>query len=229
MSPVIPAPGNAKPDWQIIGEIAVRFDQYLGKEPRVGQWIYSSAKNIMEEIRIVTPIYGGVTYERLIPDGLQWPCPDDTHPGTRILHEKGFSRGLGRFHPIKAQDPAEETDEEYPFILTTGRMLYHYHTGTMTRRSEPLAWREPGRYVEINIGDAQKLSIQDGDAIILRSRRGSVNVNARVGHKVPEGTLFLAFHWREAPANRLTQDFELDPVAKIPEYKISAVQIEKSN
>jgi formate dehydrogenase alpha subunit len=224
--PVVDPVGDSKPDWQITGDLAVRFDQKMGVERDPALWIFPSTAAIMDETAKVTPIYGGMSYERLAGEGLQWPCPTTDHPGTQYLHKGKFSRGLGKFNPVKANDPAEQPDEEYPFILSTGRVLYHYHTGTMTRRSEPLDWREPGRYVEINVEDADALGISEGDAVAVRSRRGVVTANARVGQRVPPGTVFLAFHWREAPANMLTQDFALDPVAKIPEYKVCAVRLE---
>ncbi|MCJ7823261.1 MAG: formate dehydrogenase subunit alpha, partial [Anaerolineales bacterium] len=157
---------------------------------------------------------------------LQWPCPDRDHPGTAILHTEKFSRGKGKFNPVEARDPVEQTDEEYPLTLTTGRVLYHYHSGTMTRRSGPLHWREPRSYAEINPTDAAALGLNDGFAVEIHSRRGSVRTKTKISKNVPPGTVFLAFHWREAPANRLTQDHALDPVAKIPEYKISAVRLE---
>jgi len=127
---------------------------------------------------------------------------------------------------VKANDPAEQPDEEYPLILTTGRVLYHYHSGTMTRRSGPLDWVEPRGYVEINPEDAQAVEVLDDRAVIIKSRRGVVRTRAKISESVPPGTIFLAFHWREAPANMLTQDFALDPVAKIPEYKVCAVRLE---
>jgi predicted molibdopterin-dependent oxidoreductase YjgC len=127
---------------------------------------------------------------------------------------------------VTAKDPAEQTDEEYPLILTTGRVLYHYHTGTMTRRSGPLSWVEPRGYVEINAEDAAAVDVLDNRAVVVTSRRGTVRTRAKISESVPPGTVFLAFHWREAPANMLTQDFALDPVAKIPEYKVCAVRIE---
>jgi len=156
---------------------------------------------------------------------LQWPCPDNEHPGTPILHTKQFSRGRGKFNSIRARDPFEQPDEEYPLILSTGRVLYHYHSGTMTRRSEPLAWRVPRGSVEINAEDAAKVGIEDGHAVFIESRRGRVRTKAVLSDRVPAGTIFMAFHWREASANILTQDIELDPVAKIPEYKICAVRL----
>jgi predicted molibdopterin-dependent oxidoreductase YjgC len=129
---------------------------------------------------------------------------------------------LGLFKAVEPKIQAEETDEEYPMILTTGRILYHYHTGTMTRRSEGLDWREPRGYAELNEADAIANDVRDGGWVIIESRRGQVRAQARVGDRVPAGTVFLAFHWKEAPANLLTHDFALDPVAKIPELNSKA-------
>jgi predicted molibdopterin-dependent oxidoreductase YjgC len=226
IQPVLPAPGQAWPDWQITAGIAHRFDQAMGIERAPGYWDFASAEELFDELVTVTPIYRGMSYGRLAGLGLQWPCPYPDHPGTRYLHKGKFSRGLGKFNPIEAHDPAEQPDEEYPLILTTGRVLYHYHTGTMTRRSEPLAWREPGGYVEINARDAAAVQVSNQQAVMVKSRRGQVEATARISERVPPGTIFLAFHWREAPANMLTQDFALDPVAKIPEYKVCAVRLE---
>jgi predicted molibdopterin-dependent oxidoreductase YjgC len=226
LNPVITSPGEALPDWQIISEIAKRFDDKLSKDRKEGYWDYVSTRDIFSELAEVTPIYRGISHQRVGDKGIQWPCLDTNHPGTEILHVNKFSRGLGSFSPITAKDPAEQTDEEYPLILTTGRVLYHYHSGTMTRRSERLAWKEPGGYVEINPSDAIKYHAVDNQAILITSRRGSVRTRVKISPSVPEGTIFLAFHWREAPANILTQDHTLDPVAKIPEYKVCAVRIE---
>jgi predicted molibdopterin-dependent oxidoreductase YjgC len=225
IQPVIPAPGEAWPDWKITGEIAARFDQKMERQRDSKHWLFPSTEAIFTELASVTPIYGGMSHERLIGEGLQWPCPDQVHPGTPILHVGKFSRGLGRFNLVKANDPAEQPDEEYPLILTTGRVLYHYHTGTMTRRSGPLDWIEPRGYVEINPEDAEAIEVLDDRAVVIESRRGIVRTRAKITTNVPKGTIFLAFHWREAPANMLTQDFALDPVAKIPEYKICAVRL----
>jgi predicted molibdopterin-dependent oxidoreductase YjgC len=229
ITPVIPAPGEARSDWRITTEIAARFDEKLGVGREAGYWRYPSTAAIFKELASVTPIYGGMRHERLQGSGLQWPCPETDHPGTSILHASKFSRGLGKFNPVEAKDPAEQPDEEYPLILTTGRILYHYHTGTMTRRSGPLDWRVPLGYAEINARDAEKISLEDRSEVWIKSRRGEVRTEARISDRVPPGTIFLAFHWREAPANRLTQDFALDPVAKIPEYKVCAVRIENPN
>ncbi|MEZ4835003.1 MAG: molybdopterin dinucleotide binding domain-containing protein [Caldilineaceae bacterium] len=174
----------------------------------------------------VTPSYAGMQHPRLAGDGLTWPCPSPEHPGTPILHTERFSRGLGKFHNVAARLPAEATDAEYPLILSTGRILYHYHTGTMTRRAAGLDWVEPRGHVEINAADAEAVNLRDGGPVVIHSRRGQVRTQARISDCVPPGTIFLAFHWREAPANVLTHDFELDPYAKIPEYKVSAVRLE---
>jgi predicted molibdopterin-dependent oxidoreductase YjgC len=224
--PVLPAPGDARPDWQITGAIAARFDKAMGIDRKPEYWSYTSAAAIFGELVEVTPIYAGMSFERLGRNGLQWPCPDDNHPGTPILHVGKFSRGLGKFNVVRANDPAEQPDDEYPLILSTGRVLYHYHTGTMTRRSVPLNWIEPRGYVEVNPQDATDIDLLDNQAVVIKSRRGLVRTKAKYSENVPPGTVFLAFHWREAPANMLTQDFALDPVAKIPEYKVCAVRLE---
>ena len=225
LQPVIPAPGEAWPDWQITGEIAARFDQKMDRQRGSRHWIFPSTESIFTELTTVTPIYAGMSHERLEGEGLQWPCTNGDHPGTPILHVGKFSRGLGKFNPVKANDPAELPDEEYPLVLSTGRVLYHYHTGTMTRRSGPLDWVEPRGYVEINPADAEAVGVLDDRAVVIESRRGVVKTRAKLTDNVPKGTIFLAFHWREAPANMLTQDFALDPVAKIPEYKVCAVRL----
>ena len=226
IQPVLSAPGDARPDWWITAEIAARLDQKMGKERDRDYWHYDSPVEIFSELTTVTPIYAGMSSERLQGEGLQWPCPEADHPGTPILHVGKFARGLGKFSPIRANDPAEQTDEEYPLILTTGRVLYHYHSGTMTRRSGPLAWREPRGYVEVNSEDAAAIGVEDNHAVVIKSRRGTVRTRLKISEGVPPGTIFLAFHWREAPANMLTHDFALDPIAKIPEFKISAVRLE---
>ena len=226
INPILPAPGEAWPDWRITTEIAARYDKAMGTDREPDYWLLPSTEAIFEELVTVTPIYGGMSHERLVGEGLQWPCPSAEHPGTPVLHVGKFARGLGKFNKIKARDPAEQTDEEYPLILSTGRVLYHYHSGTMTRRSGPLSWVEPRGYVEINAEDAAAIDVLDNRAVVIKSRRGTVKTRAKISENVPPGTIFLAFHWREAPANMLTQDFALDPVAKIPEYKVCAVRIE---
>jgi predicted molibdopterin-dependent oxidoreductase YjgC len=218
LQPVLAPPGEARPDWWIILELARR----LG-EP----WAYDSTAAIMDEIARATPSYGGISHERLSADGLCWPCPSVDHPGTPILHIDRFTRGRGKLHVVPPREPAEQPDDEYPLVLTTGRILYHYHTGTMTRRSEGLHWREPRAFAELHPSDAARAGVRDGGIVVIRGRRGTVRAQARVGEAVQPGLVFLSFHWREAAANALTQDFALDPYAKIPEYKICAVRIER--
>ena len=225
LTPVLPAPGEAKPDWWIIAELAAKFDEAMGVS-RSGYWNFTSSADIFTELATVTPIYAGMSTERLRGEGLQWPCPTSDHPGTPILHLGKFSRGLGKFNAVTAVDPAEVPDEEYPLYLSTGRVLFHYHTGTMTRRSGPLNWASPRGYVEVNAVDAEAVGVADGQAVVVESRRGKVRTQLKVSEGVTPGTVFLAFHWREASANLLTQDFKLDPIAKIPEYKVCAVRLE---
>ena len=226
LRPVVQPPGEARPDWSILAEIGTRLDRRRGLEREVEFWEFGSTADVMDEIAAVTPIYRGVRHHRLRQGGLTWPVPDARHPGTPTLHVGTFSRGKGQMLPVTARMPAEQPDAEYPMILSTGRTLYHYHSGTMTRRSEGLAWREPRSYAEINEEDAARLGVRDAGPIILLSRRGQVRTQARVGTRVPAGTVFLSFHWREAPANLLTHDFGLDEQAKIPEYKVCAVRVE---
>ncbi len=209
--------GGCRPDWKIICQVAGK----LGYEMR-----YGSPKEIADEIASLTPIYGGIVYDRLGPEGLQWPCPDKKHPGTKYLHKDEFSRGLGRFIPVEYKPPAEEPDEEYPTTLTTGRVLFHFHTGTLTRRSPTLNELLSEGYVEVNPRDAGELGISEGDEIKVKSRRGEIKIKARVSDIVPKGVVFIPFHFAEAAANTLTIA-ALDPVAKIPEYKVCAVRLER--
>lgn len=210
--------GESKPDWQIICALARKMGS-PGFE-------YSSPAEIMDEIASVTPIYGGIGYERIEDIGLQWPCPSKEHSGTPYLHKEKFSRGKGKFFGIEFKEAAELPDADYPFILTTGRTIFHYHTGTMTRRTEALNREVPTGYVEINFKDAEKLNIFDGEIVSVKSRRGKIEVKVLATKKVPEGVIFIPFHFAESPANALTNS-AFDPVAKIPEYKVCAVKVEK--
>jgi predicted molibdopterin-dependent oxidoreductase YjgC len=180
----------------------------------------------MGEITMLTPSYGGVTYERLDECGLQWPCPTKDHPGTPILHVGRFVCGLGKFTPLQYKPPAELPDKEYPLILTTGRSLYHYHTGTMTRKVTGLNTIEPEGVVEINPLDASYLKIKDGDKVKVISRRGEVIAKAKVTEKSPPKVVFMTFHFAESAVNILTNT-ALDPIAKTPEFKVCAVRVEK--
>ncbi|RJQ82426.1 MAG: formate dehydrogenase subunit alpha [Desulfobacteraceae bacterium] len=211
-------PGNARQDWQIIGDIADR----LGYSMR-----YASTGKIMEEIAALTPIYGGISHPRLErTGGLQWPCWSDNHPGTPRLHEGSFARGRGRFHVVTYRPPAEQPSEQYPTVLTTGRVLSHYHTGSMSRRARVLETLEPESHVDISPGDAGDLGVQEGDLLRIRSPRGEITTKAHQDERVPSGMAFMAFHWHEAPANVLT-NAAVDPAARIPEFKVAAVRIEK--
>ena len=215
--PAVPAPGEARPDWWIIGEVARRMG-YNGLT-------YNSPREIMDEINRLTPSYAGVTYDRIGEMGLQWPCPNTEHPGTRILHAAKFSRGLGYLSAVDWQPPAEEPDAEYPFIFTTGRVLYQYHTGSMTRRSAGLEAICPEPMVEINGADASRLGIASGSLVKVASRRGEIQAKALVSDKTEPGVVFMPWHFAEAAANKLTIA-ALDPIGKIPEYKVCAVRVE---
>lgn len=210
--------GNARDDWKIICGVA----QHMGYDMD-----YTSTSEIMDEIAMLTPSYGGISHARLEETSLQWPCPDATHPGTKFLHADKFARGLGKLSAISYLPPKEEPDDEFDFLLMTGRMLYHYHTGTMTRRSKALHEYRPDAYVEINSEDAKRLGIENRDRVRVSSRRGKVETYALVGERVKPGQVFMPFHYAESPANRLTNAAALDPVAKIPEYKVCAVKLEK--
>ncbi len=210
--------GNAKPDWLIISELAT----CMGRT----DFAYKSPREIFEEIARLTPQYAGITYDRLDLAGLQWPCPTKDHPGTPFLHIGKFSRGKGRFTPLEYRPPAEEPDAEYPLVLTTERSLYHYHTGTMTRRVGGLNVLRKEELVEMNARDAKALGIADGDIVRVKSRRGEVTARARVTQDSAPGEISMTFHFSESPTNALTNP-ALDPVAKIPEYKVCAVRVEK--
>ena len=216
---VIPPLGDSRPDWQIIAEISRRLGYPMD---------YADPEAIFEEIRQVTPSYAGITYARLEAEGgLQWPCPTTEHPGTVYLHRGQFSRGKGAFFAIDHRDPAEMPDADYPLVLTTGRLLYQYHTGTMSRRAPGLEEKAPECLVEIAAGDAIDFGIADGEPVRVKTRRGEMVARASVSPKAVPGTIFIPFHFHEAAVNQLT-NAALDPVAKIPEYKVCAVHIEKA-
>jgi len=209
--------GSCYPDWRIIQ----RLFQLMGFSAD-----YASPEQIFNEIRRVVPSYAGISYSRLEKGGIQWPCPDIDHPGTEFLHAEGFKRGKGLMTAIPYKPAAELTDDEYPMILTTGRIQYHYHTGTMTRRCPSLETLAPEATLEINPSDAERIGVSDGDMVKVSSRRGKISLRARVSGMVEKGVVFTTFHFSEAPVNRLTND-ALDPVAKIPELKVCAVRVEK--
>lgn len=210
--------GESKPDWWIIQEIAKRMGQ---------NWNLSNPEAIMDELAKVTPIYGGFSFKRLETEDLRWPCRDSDDPGTRILHKEIFSRGQGKFHQVEYKPPAELPDEEYPFILTTGRLLFHWHTGTMTRRSNTLTEQVNEAEMEIHPNDVEKLTISENDIVKVSSRRGEIELKIKITPRIKPGTVFIPFHYAEAAANKLTNN-ALDPIAKIPELKVCAVKIEKA-
>jgi predicted molibdopterin-dependent oxidoreductase YjgC len=167
-----------------------------------------------------------VSYKRLEEEGsLQWPVPTEEHPGTPYLHKGKFSRGLGRFHAIEFQEAAELPDDEYPFTLTTGRMMFHWHTGTMTRRSERLEQEAPRPYVELHPDDAAHIGLNGARRVRVASRRGAIELDVRITSRIRPGVVFIPFHYAEAAANELTHA-ALDPIAKIPEFKVCAVKIQ---
>ena len=210
--------GESKPEWQIICELAQKMGYDMS---------YNDPGEIMEEIARLTPIYGGIFYNRLDNGGLQWPCLDANHPGTKYLHKDKFSRGKGKFFAVEFKEAAELPDEEYPFIFTTGRVLYHFHTGTITRRSKGLNEVYPEALVEINPQDAEALGVREGEFVEVTSRRGKIKAKAQVTEKSGKGVVFMSFHFHEAAANLLT-NAALDPVSKIPEFKVCAVKIKKA-
>jgi predicted molibdopterin-dependent oxidoreductase YjgC len=177
----------------------------------------------MEEIAYVTPIYRGIRYDRLDGYGLQWPCVHQTDPGTPILHRDKFTRGLGKFHPIEYKTPAESISKTYPLLLTSGRVLEHWHSGSMSRRARILDILHPNGAVDLHPDDALKLGIVDGDLVTLTSERGKINTFAHITDSTSPGLAFMAIHWKESPANMLTNS-ALDPTAKIPEFKVSAIK-----
>ena len=209
---------DSLPDWQIIAKLSAAMGYEMD---------YAGPDEIFNEMAALTPkSYGGMSYERLGTDGLQWPCPDFDHPGTPYLHKDEFARGKGQFHAVEYRDPAELPDTQYPFYLTTGRTFAHFHTGTMTRVSGHLDTEQKTGYVEINPQDAAELEIKEGEIISLASRRGSIEAPAKLSTEVGPGVLFVPIHFGEHPANVLTNP-ACDPVAKIPEFKVCAVSIEK--
>jgi formate dehydrogenase major subunit/formate dehydrogenase alpha subunit len=214
----VEAPGQVKDDWNITCEIAKRMGYSMP---------YTDSRAIMAEIASVTPSYGGITYDRIEDVGLHWPCPSTDHPGTPVLHRELFTRGKGKFHPIEYIPPAEKTDTEYPLYLTTGRVLYQYHTGTMTMKTDGLMDRAPECFVEISSVDANEYGLEDGGQVSIASRRGEIDARIKVSEKAVPGTVFLPFHFAVAAANKLT-NAALDPVSGIPEYKVCAVKLTSS-
>ena len=214
--------GQSRPDWQIICDLAKRIEARLGR-PHSAGWDFNHPSEIMAELGSVSPDYAGITYERIEPVGLQVPVLDKQHPGMPYLFAESFPRGRGKFHSLEFVPAAELPDEEYPFILTTGRVLEHWHGGSMTRHSQ-LDALYPEALVGLNPIDAEMLGVEDGMPVRVASRRGEIVLRAQVSEKTSAGIVFIPFHFAEAAANLLTNDV-LDPQAKIPEFKACAVQV----
>jgi formate dehydrogenase alpha subunit len=214
----VEAPGQAWNDWKICCEIATRMGYPMA---------YENSQQIMEEISRVTPSYAGLSYDRIAHEGIHWPCPTSEHPGTPILHREQFTRGKGLFHAIDYIEPAEMIDDEYPLYLTTGRLLYQYHTGTMTMKTGGLNAIAPEAFVEISPQDARKFELEEGALVNIASRRGNIQARIKISRKAVDGTVFIPFHYAAAAANRLT-NAALDPISGIPEYKVCAVKVSKA-
>ncbi|MHC4221864.1 MAG: formate dehydrogenase subunit alpha, partial [Planctomycetota bacterium] len=214
----VEAPGEARDDWKIICEIATKMGFAMD---------YDCAGKIMDEIASVSPIYGGISFDRIESVGLQWPCLDGEHPGTKYLHKGKFARGKGKFHAVDFINPDESPSKEYPFVLSTGRQLYQFHTGTMTRKSKAIDQVSPTGYVEIHPDDAKKLKVVNAETVEVSTVRGKVRTQAKVTDQIKKGWLFMPFHFCESPANILTND-ALDPTAKIPEYKVCSAKVRKT-
>jgi formate dehydrogenase alpha subunit len=209
-------PGHARADWEIISDLSRRMGYEMD---------YRSPEHIFEEVRSLTPAYAGMTYGRVDTCGLQWPCPDIDHPGTPYLHQGTFPRGRGRLQGIEYEAPAELTNEEYPILLTTGRMLYQYNIST--RQSATLESLAPHELAEVNSVDAAAIGVSEGEEMRVSSRRGSVVTRVTVTERVPPGILFMTFHFRETAVNELTNS-AFDPISNTAEFKVCAVKIEKA-
>jgi formate dehydrogenase alpha subunit len=211
-------PGKAREDSWILLELSKKMGYPLK---------YNYIEEVLQEIGNIWPAVAGVTYGRIGTSGLQWPCPTPDHPGTPYLFKGGFPRGKGAFSEVHFSPSKELPDKKYPFILSTGRQLFQYHTGSMTRKVKELNRVAPEAYVEIHPRDAERLKVNDGDVVRVSSRRGSIKIKDIVSERPSRGMVFIPFHYKEAAANALTNT-ELDPVCKIPELKVCAVKIEHS-
>lgn len=244
----ISPPGLARADWEIVSDVARRTIQKICElageypaspcreldeticqnlEAMLTNWNYGHARDIWEEMRQLTPPWGGITYERIDQEGgVHWPCPNADHPGSPYLFEESFPNGRGKFFPVEFTDESERPDEDYPLSLSTGRLLYHWHGGTMTRASSlDKIW--PECTVEMHPHDAAKLNLSMGDWVDISSRRGKITARLLVTQRSPEGTIFIPFHFAEAAANVLTNNL-IDERAKIPDYKVCGVKVERA-
>jgi predicted molibdopterin-dependent oxidoreductase YjgC len=216
----VDAPGLAMKDSLIIMELSKRLGYDMP---------YHHTEEIFQEMGRAWPALAGMSYSRLGEEGgLQWPCPTPSHPGTQYLFKGGFPRGKARLSMVDYRPSYEQPDAEYPFILTTGRMLFQYHGGSMTRRVAQIEQVAGKPYIEISREDAKALSLASGDQVTVSSRRGSITLQAQLSTRPGRGVVFIPFHYHEAAANALTSGAGLDPVCKIPSLKVTAVRIEKA-
>ena len=209
-------PGEAREDWQVLIDLSNRLGYRME---------YSSPEEVWNEMAHLTPTMAGINYARIDKVGLQWPCPSEDHPGTRFLHAERFTRGLGKFTAVEYTPPREPPDDEFPWLLSTGRTLYQYNVGTMTRRVHGIAKKSPDSFVEINPKDLEKIGAQEGGMLRVSTRRGSVTVRAVATRKVKPGNIWMPFHFAEAPANDLTID-AYDNITGTAEYKVAAARVE---
>ena len=213
-------PGEARPDWAIVQAVAQRMGV---------PWDYRDSQAVWDEMRRVAPPVAGLSYARIADVGLQWPCPAEDHPGTEFLHADGFAGGRAHLKPIPWRESDELPDPEYPLLLTTGRRLSTYHTGTQTRRAEGFDRLIDQEYLEIAPADAAALGLGDGELVQVASRRGAVRVRTRISERSPRGTVFMTFHWPDlVPTNELSS-VALDPVTRTPEFKVCAVRVTPAN
>ncbi len=213
----VEAPGEARPDWEIICMVSTAMGYPMS---------YNSPSEIFDEMASLTPSYGGMSFDRIDEVGLQWPCPTAEHQGTLFLHKDKFVRGLGLFHVIKFREPAEMPDDEYPFILSTGRTLYNYNIGNMTQKSDAIRQKQSKNFVEMHYCDAQRLGVTCGETITVSTRRGKVTAAAAVGQRVQPGALWMPFHFVDQPTNKLTND-AFDNITRTGEYKVCAAAVSK--
>jgi len=209
--------GQARADWQIVCDVATAMGYPMS---------YAHPSEIWDELAALSPGFAGISYPRIEKLGLQWPCPNKEHPGTPYLHANKFTRGLGLFHVIKHRPPAEVPDDKYPMILSTGRTLYNYNIGNMTRKTASIEQKQPENFVEMHVDDATRLGIGDGEMVRVFTRRGSLTVRAHIARKVRPGALWMPFHYEETPTNFLTND-AFDNITRTAEYKVCAAALEK--
>lgn len=213
-------PGEAMPDWWIISQVAQRMGTSVDFE-------YQSSEEVFDELAALSPIYAGLTYDRIEKGDLSWPVPDKDHPGTPILHEGEFLNGKGKLQLLDYVPPSENPDEEYPFYLTTGRRLPTYHSNTMTGRSGGFRILVPNEWLEIHPADSDRLGLADGDWARIKSRRGEVITRVAVTRTSPRGTVFMSFAFPEEVMTNFVTNPEVDPRTETPEFKVAAVSIER--